>query len=144
MNLFQCLLKYQPLEEVKGNLSNPKLLEIIKRYVPDATDDSKISWCSLILIQALSENGYDIKGASLAARSWLNVGEQTNEPIPKDSIVVLWRNRIKSWEGHVGIYAGKGSKPNTILVYGGNQNDKIGYAEFSTARVLGYRHINKK
>lgn len=141
--LADALYQFGHLKEVSGSNSNPELLEIIRKYVPGTKDDSLISWCSIILMYALSKEGYDIKNATVAARSWLKVGKEIKTPEARNAIVVFWRDRISSWKGHVGIYMGKSSKPGYIKVLGGNQNDKVNVAEYPISRVLGYRELTR-
>lgn len=52
-------------------------------------------------------------------------------------IVVLWRETPTSWKGHVAFLAKKGMTYVNLL--GGNQNNKVCYADYSRTRVLTYR-----
>jgi hypothetical protein len=52
-------------------------------------------------------------------------------------IVVLWRENPTSWKGHVAFLAKKGLTYVNLL--GGNQNNKVCYADYSRTRVLSYR-----
>jgi len=140
-SLYNYLLPFDNLKEVEGAKSNPQLLPIIQKYVKDANDDSTTSWCSIILMEVFKDH-FDITNATPSARSWLKVGKQTIEPIVGNSIVVFHNGDIKSWQGHVGIYMGKDpNNSNRILVYGGNQSNKITKSSYPESRVLGYVNL---
>lgn len=141
LDLATHLSFYDTLKEVEGKESNSQLLLIIQKYISNANDDSTTAWCSIILMYCL-ENWFNIKGANPSARSWLNVGTKTNNPTPKNSIVVLWRVSPSSWQGHVGIYMGEDSKnKDRILIFGGNQKNSINITSYPKSEVLGYVNL---
>jgi len=137
ITLKKCLEAFKHLKEIDGIASNPLLLAILKKYFPDTTDDSKLAWCSIIIMEALSTNGYDIKGATPMARSWLKVGKRTENPTPGNSLVIFWRGTTDNGiNGHVGIYMGE-TKVYTYT-YGGNQNNQVNLSPYPKEQVLGY------
>jgi uncharacterized protein (TIGR02594 family) len=100
--------------------------------------DPKITaWCAAFVNAVLATNGLPSNG-QLNARSFLNYGSATDRP-QKGDIVVLRRGDNEA-QGHVGFYAGEGSK-GKIRVTGGNQNNRVSTAEFSEKDVLAYRKI---
>lgn len=77
--------------------------------------------------------------ATLAARSWLNQLSPLDSP-RLGAVTVLWRKSPDSWQGHVGLWMGEHS--GQVLLLGGNQNDRVCIAPYSTSRILGYRWPN--
>lgn len=98
-------------------------------------DPEMVAWCAAFVNAVLATKGVQGTG-SLAARSFLNFGEGTNDP-KKGDIVVLKRGNDPN-QGHVGFFEGFDSKGN-VRVLGGNQGDKVGTATFSKNDVLGFR-----
>lgn len=134
---------YGHLQEVEGKGSNPELLAIIKKWHKDAPDDDSVtSWCSILLLEAFSDD-YVTTGATIAARSWLKVGTPTDEPIPGDTIVVFKRGN-STWQGHVGVFMGYSKNGKFVRVKGGNQNNKTSTISLPRDRVLGYRNLTPK
>jgi len=71
----------------------------------------------------------------LNARSWLNVGKETDSPEQGD-IVVLWRGDRDGWKGHVGFYVRESEK--NIYMLGGNQGNRVQIAPYPKSRLLKY------
>jgi hypothetical protein len=78
------------------------------------------------------------RSGSLAARSWLKVGEATDDPEPGD-VVVLWRGSKEGWQGHVGLFCSK--QNGVIYILGGNQRDGVNVTGYLEIQLLGYRRI---
>lgn len=100
-------------------------------------DINNTAWCAAFLNSIFEATGTEGTG-KLNARSYLNWGTSTSTPENGD-VVVLWRNNPNSWQGHVGLYVGPGSKEGYIKVLGGNQGNAVSIKEFPANRVLGYR-----
>lgn len=121
------------VKEIPGKASNHRVLEYHAATELAATDDA-VPWCSAFVNWVLKQARYR-RSHSAAARSWLSVGE----PIKKFEqycIVILSRGK-SPWQGHVGF--GIEVNEDKIKVLGGNQGDKVCYAEYPISRVLGYR-----
>ncbi len=97
--------------------------------------------CSAALNYFCKKLGYKRSG-KLDARSWLKVGKVVKVPETGD-IVVLWRDNINSWQGHVGLYISEDKSTDRIYVLGGNQDNMISIKPYHKSRVLGYRKIEK-
>ena len=137
--LHDMLVNYG-LSEIDGPLSDPLILEFFHDIGFDwVSDDSKTAWCSAVINYFAKKHGYERSGR-LDARSWLKVGEVVLEPELGD-VVVFWRNKPESWEGHVGIYINHNSK--YIWCLGGNQGNSISIAAYPRERLLGYRRLSK-
>lgn len=134
-------ISYVGLREIDGPESNPLLLAIIQKYITTATDDSKVAWCSVFLMFLCDELGVDSRGATAAARSWLDVGKPIErEKVRQGDIVVFWRESKRSWKGHAGIFWGY-NLDGYVLTISGNDSNGVTFRAFSPKRVLGYRRI---
>ena len=98
-------------------------------------DPATVAWCAAFMNAVLDKAGGKGTG-SLSARSFLNWGTATDSPVQGD-VVVLKRGRSSS-AGHVGFYEGM-NPDGTIRVFGGNQSNGVGTANFKASEVLGYR-----
>ena len=98
-------------------------------------DPATVAWCAAFMNAVLDKAGSKGTG-SLSARSFLNWGTATDNPGYGD-VVVLKRGRSSS-AGHVGFYEGM-NPDGTIRVFGGNQSNGVGTANFKASDVLGYR-----
>ncbi len=113
---------------------NPVLTDYLKKANPNL-DPSVTPWCAGYVGSVLNASG--LKGTgSLAAKSYLQFGNPTENPT-KGDIVVLNRTNDPSL-GHVGFYAGRDDK-NNVLVLGGNQDNSVSVKPFSPQQVAGYR-----
>ena len=107
--------------------------EAIKNIV--SVDPRKVEWCAAFINAVLEENGLE-GTSSLLAKSFLDWGNEVDVP-RKGDIVVFERGGSASWKGHVGFFvADVGDK---IIVFGGNQDDEISFAEFSKSKILSFR-----
>lgn len=121
--------------EIAGRKDNKRILEYHATTTLQATDD-EVSWCSSFVNFCLKQAG--IRGTnSAAARSWLKWGVKLTVP-QSGCIVVFWRNKPSSWEGHVGFYVGEDSDGD-LLILGGNQSDRVKISSFSKSHLLSYR-----
>lgn len=136
--LQQGLKLFGEYESIKGK-PNPSLNDLIRRFIPNG-DISTTPWCSAFIVECTLVTGYE-NTQSLAARSWLNVGEcSMADPKPGD-IVVLWRESKDSWKGHVGFWIKE--KDGEVLIYGGNQGDRVTFMWYDSSRILGIRRLSK-
>jgi uncharacterized protein (TIGR02594 family) len=125
------------IRELPGAAANPAIMRAWQYcdYKPPAGDET--AWCSAKANEWLQCAGLPGTRAP-NARSWLKWGAGLDKPKP-GCITVFWRDRPDGWEGHVALYVGPGSRPNTIEVLGGNQGNGVSIAEYSTDKLLGYR-----
>lgn len=101
-------------------------------------DPVRIEWCAAFVNSVLEMNG--IEGTdSLLARSFLNWGNEVDQPKEGD-IVVLPRGR-SAWQGHVAFFAGETTINNVsyYVLLGGNQENKVTYDLFKKSKVLSVR-----
>lgn len=131
--------------EAAGHVSNQRVLEYLRSTTLNTTEAStdETPWCSAFAnfcVEAAGFAGTD----SAWARSWLKWGASTDAPVYGDVVVF---DRVLSdgtHGGHVAFYMGEGAASSSdIRVLGGNQHDKVCHADYSKAKVLGYRTLRK-
>jgi uncharacterized protein (TIGR02594 family) len=126
------------IREIPGpQENNPEILKYFKEIGHDWVQDDEKAWCSAFTNWICKSVGYAWSG-ELNARSWLATGFATTTPVPGD-IVVLWRESITSWKGHVGFYINHDD--SNIWVLGGNQNNSVNIAPYPIGRLLEYRRV---
>ncbi|MGQ9921950.1 MAG: NlpC/P60 family protein, partial [Desulfobacca sp.] len=123
------------VKESPGSGDNPRVVEYLKSTTlgrPDNEND-ETPWCSAFVNWVLKQAGVEPRTNSAWARSWLNWGVATDDPIP-GTIVVFARGQNA---GHVAFYLDEDE--DRIQVLGGNQGNAVTIAWFSKANLLGYR-----
>lgn len=111
------------------------LASFIQRSTGTRIDPAYTAWCAGWLNGVFQASG--IKGTgSLAARSFLNFGSETQTPQIGD-VAVFARGNDPS-KGHVGLFAGFDAKGN-IKVLGGNQADSVSETTMPKESLLGFR-----
>lgn len=130
--------KYLGLEEIAGEEDNDKILQMFKYIGHDWVKSDEMAWCSCF-INYLAQKLQLTSSGKLNARSWLKVGEDIQKPYPGD-VVVLWRESVDSWKGHVGLFMGY-NKAGNIFVLGGNQANEVNITLYNSSRLLGYRRL---
>ncbi len=140
MTILQKALSQYGVKEIGGGKDHPQILTYFNILGFDGNKlHDETAWCSAYANWVAKECGYTYSG-KLNARSWLTVGEALQTPAIGD-IVVLWRESLESWKGHVGFYI-RESKGHIYLL-GGNQNNKVGINPYPKNRILGYRKLIK-
>ena len=134
-NWFEFAKREIGVKEIQGRGSNPRI-ELYHQTTNVGKSDDSVPWCSSFVNFCITSCGY--KGTNDAlARSWLRWGKKLARPTI--GCVVVLQSGTKSWQGHVGFYAGEGSSDSHIKVLGGNQSDEVSIVEYHVNRVLGYR-----
>lgn len=101
--------------------------------------NDETAWCSLFINWLAKENGIE-HSKKLDARSWMNIGENAENP-SKGDIVVFWRESLaNSWKGHVGLFMGQ--QDDHIYCLGGNQDNQVNIKPYPLSRLLGFRKLN--
>lgn len=134
-SVFEIAKSYIGVKEIAGEKHNPIIVEFFKTVTGKEYGD-EVSWCAAFTGHCLQKAGYKHTGR-LNARSYLTYGVSAKDQ-PKDGdICVFWRNKIDSWEGHVGFYVGENDK--NIYVLGGNQGNEVSIKEYPKSRLLDIR-----
>ena len=131
---FALALAERGVKEAPGSANNP----VVQAYYRDAghpeTRHDSVPWCAAFVGAMLARVGLQPSG-SLAARSYLKWGRQLERP-HAGCIVVLKRGN-SSWQGHVAFFVREEGRG--LVCLGGNQTDRVSFATYPKARVLGYR-----
>lgn len=121
--------QYLGLHEEKNNESLYQILGI---------DPIKTEWCAAFVSHVLRQEGKPTAEFPLWSRSYLQWGEEVDEPRKGD--LVIFEREGSDWQGHVGFYV-RETEAN-ILVLGGNQNNKVGYKLYPKKKLLGIRRFS--
>ncbi|MGJ8745243.1 TIGR02594 family protein [Polaribacter sp.] len=138
-NLLEVAINEFGVKEIKGPQHNNRIIKYAHESNLTWINDDETAWCSTFINWVALQAGLT-NSKSAAARSWLNVGFETNTPEPGD-IVVFWRESIHSHLGHVGIYMGYSIDQSRIYVLGGNQGDAVSISAYPAARLLSFRRL---
>jgi uncharacterized protein (TIGR02594 family) len=123
-----------------GPSYSKRVVEYLKTTGLEKNND-EISWCSAFVNWCFDKEG--IKGTNnVTARSWLKWGDKLDVP-KQGCVVVLWRENIDSWKGHVGFFMGW-EIGGRVKLLAGNQAggvdwDEVCVSNFPKERILGYR-----
>ncbi len=139
---FELATRFIGLAEVSGHASNPQILAMLQLDNKWPAGD-EVAWCSAFTsyIAWLLDLP---RSKSLAARTWLHVGERISldDAAPGFDVVILKRGganqpdaSIVAAPGHVGFFAGIDGY--RVRVLGGNQQDSVCVESFPIANVLG-------
>lgn len=138
MKILQTALSQYGVKEVVGKKHNPQILKYFKATGLDSDKlNDETAWCSAFANWVAKSSGYE-KSNQLTARSWLKVGESTQDPQPGD-VVVFWRDSPESWKGHVGFFVRQTKR--YVYVLGGNQKNQVNIKAFPKTRLLDYRKL---
>jgi uncharacterized protein (TIGR02594 family) len=130
--------RFLGLTEAPGLASHPLVLAML-RLDQAWPEGDHTPWCGAFV--SFVAWLLDLpRSRSLAARSWLTVGQPValHEARVGFDVVVLSRGADTA-AGHVGFYAG--SAPDSVLVLGGNQGDAVSIQPFPSSRILGVRRL---
>ena len=123
--------------EFNGKRSNPVIEQWIREVKPEFKGTDDTAWCSAFVY---AEADLTTVRPTLLSRSWLKVGVQVDPPRVGD-VVVFARPGGESWQGHVGFYCGHDS--TQIVVFGGNQDNKVGVKRYYKKDLLAVRRMKK-
>lgn len=113
------------------------LSQFFKKSGVDSVDPRSTPWCAAYANSVLQAGG--LKGTgSLAARSFLNYGEEVNKSQASRGDVVVF-GRQDADHGHIGFVDHISADGKTVYVLGGNQSDSVSISARPTNQVLGFR-----
>ena len=126
-------------KEILGTDDNPEILKYWDETGILNAEHDEVAWCSAFVNWCCKKAGVSMSNKA-NARSWLNVGTNTNDPKPAD-IVVFWRGSEDSWKGHVGVFLGFNFDRTKVFCLGGNQSDSVSIQAYNADKVLGFRNV---
>jgi uncharacterized protein (TIGR02594 family) len=120
-----------------GEGSNPAVVKYYEESGHAEVQDDATPWCAAFVGSVLSRAGVQPTG-SLLARSYEKWGTKVAslDKAQKGDVIVISRG-TKSWQGHVGFYAGHDA--NNIHMLGGNQGDSVCVANYARSRLVAIR-----
>lgn len=128
------------LQDIAGDSSNSEVLRFFTETNHLDVVDDETSWCSSYLCWCAQH--VKLEGSpSLLARSWLDIGVAVEKPKTGD-VVIFWREKERSWQGHVSIFINEDPETHQVYCLGGNQDDKVCVKPYPSEQVLGYRRLN--
>jgi uncharacterized protein (TIGR02594 family) len=132
-------LKHYGTLEVAGKGSNPNILRwAAETGVSGWYKDDDIPWCGLFIGIVAKRAGYPFAaGKILAARRWLDWGNEIAIDGGMLGDVLIFSRGDSTTSGHVGMYIGESDL--AYLVYGGNQSNKVGFTWIAKTRLIGVR-----
>ena len=140
-NIIEIALSQYGIKEIPGEEHNPEILKYFDEIGHAWIDDDETAWCSAYVNWVVQKAGYENSG-KLNARSWLDVGKTiSTDPAQLGDIVIFWRVKPNSWQGHVGFYINEDAYNYYIL--GGNQSNKVCIKPYDKGRLLGIRRIDE-
>lgn len=128
-------LNYYSESSIIGEKNNPVILNFYKESLNPQIKNDDVAWCAAFVNAILHECGLPQTG-KLNARSFLELGQETSEPVLGD-IVILWRIAKDSVYGHVGFFVKK--HDNLIYILGGNQDNEVKIKGYDEKFLLEYR-----
>lgn len=135
------------VHEVEGVAANPLILAMLRLDVKWPTGD-EVAWCSAFVNYVAWLMDLP-RSKSLAARSWLAIGDPVELPKaqPGFDICVLKRGKepqpgpeVIQAAGHVGFFAGTVGRD--VILVGGNQGDAVTEGRFPESSVIGVRRLH--
>lgn len=137
VELIQTALAEYGERAVAGQSDNPDIMNMAKACgFTDYVHDS-IAWCSLFMNYVALKSGLQ-RSNSLAARSWLSIGNIIASPEMGD-LVIYWRDDPNGALGHVGLWIAE--RNGVIYTLGGNEGGMVQIEGFDPSKVLGYRRL---
>ena len=123
------------VHETPGPEATARIVEYDQTTTLKATSD-EVPWCSSFVNWCLAQ--VEVEGTnSAAAISWAEWGQETDSPMPGDITVFQWA----SGGHHVAFFVSYNAETDVVQVLGGNQHDKVCYANFSWNNVINTRTL---
>lgn len=129
------------VSEISGAKHNERILKYFHEIGHNWVKADETAWCSAFVNWCCKETGYE-RSEQLNARSWLEVGEETENPETGD-LVVFWRESPESWKGHVAFFVGFNTSKSLVYVLGGNQGDQVKISGYKVDQILSFRKLSK-
>jgi len=126
--------KHLGLKEISGPRHERKIIQFFKDVGHAWVTDDETAWCAAFAGACLERAGIRSSRA-LNARSYLTWGRKLTTP--KVGCIVVFSRGSSAWQGHVAFYLSETKL--SVRVIGGNQSNAVTIANYSKAKLLGYR-----
>jgi uncharacterized protein (TIGR02594 family) len=137
--------RYIGTKEVPGTKDNPAILAML-RLDGEWPQNEEVPWCSAF-VNWICWGLRLPRSKSLAARSWLGVGQAVLLEDAKVGWDIVILNRANGptdpnaqGPGHVGFFSGLSE--NGIAVLAGNQGNTVSVQVFPRSQLLGIRRVS--
>jgi len=147
MTVSEIIFNEYALKELQGPEANtPEILNFFGEIGHKWVKTDETAWCAAFANYVLKMAGFPYTG-KLNAKSFLELGEQISVPRPLGSsddfvdLVVFWRVKPNSWQGHVGFFIKE--RGDLIYTLGGNQSNMLKISAYDRGRLEQYRRIYK-
>jgi len=145
INAYELAQRFIGIKEVNGEMDNPEIISML-RLDNSWPDHDEVPWCSAF-VNYIAWLLRLPRSKSLAARSWLGVGEpiSSNDAKPGYDVVIIKRKiddpgpEVLQYQGHVGFFVG--SEFGNIHILGGNQSNTVNVSSYDSGRLLGIRRL---
>lgn len=122
------------LKEIVGPRHEKKVVKMFADVGHAWVKDDETAWCAAFAGSCLERAGVKSTKA-LNARSYLKWGTVLTKPVP--GCIVIFKRGSSAWQGHVAFYVSE--TKTAVRVLGGNQSNSVSIANYSKAKLLGYR-----
>lgn len=139
-NLLQIAVAEIGVKEIKGDKDTARIVDYAQDSGFKNITDDETPWCSIFMNWCCMKAGLQ-RTHKANARSWLTVGLPVDNPVPGD-IVIFWRDKERSWKGHVGIFVGFSRDLKQVFTLGGNQKNSVSIQGYDKDKVLDYRRLS--
>lgn len=134
-------LRFNGLAEIPGARHEPIILEMgdyLGGQVAAWHKDDETAWCGVFVGFVLKHEGFTPPAGFdvVRARKYAEFGVPAETPSLGD-ILSFWRGNPNGSDGHVGFYVGETA--TTYKVFGGNQNNRVGFTDILKTRLLAAR-----
>lgn len=144
--IYDAATKFLGVAEIPGNASNPTIVKFIDEAATWLKDgvkdvDGSIAWCGCFRGHLGIITGTGVPRDHFRAASWASWGAAVDEKKPAE-----WRTGdtviLKRPGGHhVALFAGYDTANRMVNLLGGNQGDKVCYANFALSNVVSVRRL---
>ncbi len=130
--------RFLGITEVAGTMHNPQIVAML-RLDQSWPGGDEVPWCAAF-VNYIAWLLNVPRSRSLAARSWLTIGQTVdlNDAVRGNDVVVFSRGSNPA-AGHVAIFDRLDGP--YVYVLGGNQGDSVTIARFPVLQVIGVRRI---
>lgn len=147
MTPYTVALRFLGVKETPGHVHNPMIVAMMQVTDRSIRDD-ETPWCAGLVNYCAWVLGLK-HSRSLAARSWLGVGQPIDleDARPGFDVVILSRGanpapaNVLSAPGHVGFFHAYKPETDSIELLGGNQGNEVCIASYPRSRLLGVRRL---
>lgn len=124
---------YLGVREIPGAPTQPIIARWLAKLPGAWWKDDETPWCGTAVAAVMQECNISLPRHWYRAKGWLDWGTAIVGPAV-GAVVVFQRDG----GGHVGLIVGKDSR-GRLMVWGGNQGNRVWIDPFDMDRVLGYR-----